>query len=333
MTNAAQKAFASDTITLFNGTKQGHMGKYMFSSPLYANDPVRGAEEFADVFNRCARYYIPHDEQNLITQVLPKLAPYNTVIDFGCGTRESVETKAIPLLKATHAANYCAVDINRDYLNDITHTIQSAAPDINHKTLCTDFSNANLKSALNAPSNDNALAIMLGGTAMNLTCTPHEGFPKDDFIALIENCLNALPQNSDMVITYDSCTNADKIYHSYYTKRQAAFATNLMHRIKRDLTPYGTFDPAAWRYTPQIIPHDDCLIVAQNLTATKDMTFCIGDQQIHAIAGLPLTFGSSIKPSAELIKNILETRGITTTRIARTAEQTVTWHEIKQPSF
>ncbi len=321
--------FADDTIALFTGAKQAHMGKYMFSSPHHPSDPVRGAEKFADVFNRCAHYYIPRDEQRLIMDMARNLPTYNSLIDLGCGTRDSVQNKAIPLLQAINASNYHPVDINHDYLKTACAVIKTHIPQIKANSIAADFFKSDLKQAFNSISNERALAVMLGGTAMNLTCSPHQGFPADDFIALITNCLRALPQDSDMVITYDSCTDAKKIHGSYNTKLQAAFATNLMQRIARDLAPYGTFDAKAWRYAPQIVKHDNCIIVAQNLIATKDMTFCIADTQMHITSGQPLTFNSSIKPSAELIKSILEEHGISTTRLENSAEQTVTWHGLK----
>ena len=322
--------FADDTIALFTGAKQAHMGKYMFSSPHLPSDPVRGAEKFADVFNRCAHYYSPRDEQRLIIQMIPNLSTYNSLIDLGCGTRDSVQNKAIPLLQAINASNYHPVDINHDYLNTACAVIKTHTPQIKANSIAADFFKSDLKQAFNSISNDRALAIMLGGTAMNLTCSPHQGFPKDDFIALMSNCLRALPRDSDMVITYDSCTDAHKIYGSYNTKLQAAFATNLMQRIARDLAPYGTFDANAWRYAPQIVKHDNCIIVAQNLIATKDMTFCIADIQMHITSGQSLTFSSSIKPRAELITDILNRAKITTTNIRAHCNNTATWHSFRK---
>lgn len=324
-----KSGFADDAIALFTGAKQAHMGKYMFSSPYHPNDPVRGAEKFADVFNRCAHYYIPRDEQRLIMQMIRSLPTYSSLIDLGCGTRDSVQNKAIPLLQAINATNYHPVDINHDYLNAACAVIKNHNPRLNAHSIAADFFQSELKQTFNNIPNERALAVMLGGTAMNLTCSPHQGFPADDFIALMTNCLSALPQGSDMVITYDSCTDANKIYGSYNTKLQAAFVTNLMQRIARDLTPYGTFDAKAWCYVPQIVKHDSCIIVAQNLIATKDMTFCIADTQTHIMSGQPLTFNSSIKPRAELITDILNRAQITTTQIRAHCNNTATWHSFK----
>lgn len=322
--------FKADFKALLNRERIGHMAAHQYQAANFKGDRVQGSKLWDDFIQASKDYYIHEDEQKLINACVKDVSFNDVVVDLGCGGKSSVMAKMVYLLHKTRASLYVPVDLSQSFLTEAFNAArQKTGVDV--APVHTDFNTgrptlAPLWSHINEPR---VLSVMFGATVMNIECDPAQGFPYEKFKANIEALRELISSNGDLVITYDSCMDIDKVYNSYSHELQRDFGVNMMHRVARDIGINGHYNPDAWIYEPTIHEHDDCLIVAHNVIATENMTFKIDGEKFRIRKGDTFTLDTSIKASSDLVTEALRDAGIRTKEIRYSEEQTATWHRLK----
>lgn len=322
--------FKADLKALFKRERIGHMAAHQYQSSNFKGDRVQGSKLWEDFIQASEDYYIHEDEQKLIKSCVKDLHFNEVVIDLGCGGRSSVMAKIVYLLHKTRAKLYVPVDLSQSFLTEAFNAARKKTG-IDVAPVHTDFNTgmptlSPLWTHLREPK---VLSVMFGATVMNIECDPELGFPYAKFQKNIEALRKLIDHNGDLVITYDSCMDIDKVYNSYSHELQRDFGVNMMHRVARDIGINGHYNPDAWIYEPTIHEHEDCIIVAHNVIATENMTFKIDGEKFRIRKGDTFTLDTSIKASSELVKNTLNDAGIRTKEIRHSEDNTATWHRLK----
>lgn len=291
-----------DTLDLFSNRRAGHMGKWMYSYPLFEGDPVRGAELWAKVIENAKNgspYYVFNDERTLIQKASPQIASYLTqnysLIDLGPGSRDAFTGKIEPIIKAgIHAREYIGVDISTSILDDIERQVQQSYPFISAKTVNTDFFEAAFKYPSAQPAE---LSVLFGLTLFNLCIDPRiAGLPEQ----LLSSYLNRLAshfrtENGLLVITQDTNQDPEALAKAYETNR--TYQCTLLHRIARDLPIDGNYDPNGFELVMEF--HPDTKAYSMSFQATKPMRFSIDGELFNVEKNERFYFHNCFKFSAE----------------------------------
>ena len=111
--------------------RSGIMGKWMYSHPNHASDPVRGGVLW-DLFTKLHRqYYVTRNQKRVILDNLDEFARtipnIKTIMDFGCGGEEVLSHQTLPLIKAFNkVVEYIPIDMNSDFLASAKKLVSNA---------------------------------------------------------------------------------------------------------------------------------------------------------------------------------------------------------------
>lgn len=310
--NAAQKItiqsqkvdpeLLQDACDLFAGRRAGHMGKWMYSYPLYENDPVRGAELWAKVVEDAKNgspYYVFNDERALIQKAAPVIASYITqncsLVDLGPGSKDAFTGKIDPIIKTnSYIREYVGVDISTSILNDIDGYVQGTHPFLGTRTANADF----FADAFRYPSSQpSELAVLFGLTLFNLCIDPRvPELPE----MVLGSYLTRLGQhfrtrNGLLVITQDTNQDPELLAHAYATNKD--YESTLLYRIPRDLPVAGDYDPLGFELVMKF--HPETKAYSMSFQAQKSMNFSIGGEAFTVTAGDRFYFHNCFKLGAE----------------------------------
>ncbi len=260
--------FTKDVIELIEGKREGHLGQWEYSEPMFEGDPVRGFQLWEEFLQANPEYYILSTELKLASKcakILPKYITEPLAIAFlGVGTPTIFRQKDLTLTqnfqKVVSATTF---DINSRYIRASLKELETARPKVIQGGYILDFftdgfwfPDALSTNGSSKKGKPTRLATMFGGTLLNLEGSVDDGPPEKQAIERLKIIRKSLGGKNGgfLAITQDANEDPGKVEKAYFN--QAAFAKNLVHRINRD-TPYK-FDPDKSEFRGQFHPdsHD-----------------------------------------------------------------------------
>ncbi len=297
--NSFDASFAKDVRDLFANRRAGHLGKWMYSLPLYDGDPVRGAELWTNVIEDAkngSAYYVFNDERILIRQAAPLIASYIkndcSLIDLGPGSKDAFLNKILPLINASNKSikEYIGVDICPSTLDTLGSLAKETCSDVTVKTLVADFLDTPFKYPADNPSE---LAVLFGLTLFNLCIDPRvEELPELLLSRYLKNLgAHFKNQNGILVVTQDTNRDAALLAEAYETNR--AYEETVLYRIARDLPISEGYDPEAFEMVMEF--HENTGAYSMSFVATRNMDFQIDDEKFFLQSGERFYFHNSYK--------------------------------------
>lgn len=259
-------SFAQDIVSLLLGTKGGHLDAYLYSDPMYPDDPVRGAILLAE-FQNSPNYYLYKGETYLLTEFGQKIASILgqqvTLIDYGPGPSHSFMRKTLPLLQALiEPQGYIAIDLCRSYVESAVENCHKHFPNLAVNYLIKDFYDREVDYG----NYDNPVIYFSGNSISNL----HHESCEDSTSganAIEKNALTIerlgiihqqLGKGGFLVISQDANQNEASMMKAYTSNVALNFGFNILHRIKRDLQ-LSDFDANAFEPLIQWDSNTYCL--------------------------------------------------------------------------
>lgn len=303
-----KKDILVDTLSFFKKEREGHMGKWGYSSPLWATDKVRGGELWNLFTVLHDGYYIKKNQKKLILDNIKRLKELTNsveqVVDFGCGGNDAIITQAIPILKTYKEATvYTPIDVNKDYVTQAEKIVTDyLGRSIVISPIHADFSN------VPAIQTDSRKHGWLLGASTNFSY-----FPKD-LSDLISNVLYIMGKNSYLTVCIDTNLDSKSIIESYDHSIHHLQEINLMHRLARDIEIKGDFNPDAWKYTTKTkmirYAGENILLAQHVLVSTQHQSFSIEGQHFNVLLGEELIVDQSYKFSADMMNKIAWRHGL-----------------------
>jgi len=248
--------FAEAAKGFFKG--KGLPGVYTYSSPEFESDLVDGARYFSE-FIETPTYYPKRNELALLPTAAPQILRiagyFNVLVDLGCG-----EAFASKVKHFIGDADYAPVDMNWDYLDEVTEQCTTMYPDKTVTPAQLDFLNDPLH------FDGKPFPVMLGCTITNF------GTP-DSVRQIFRQVKPLLEQgNGSFVFTHDTNTHKPTLDKTYMHELMQRHTLNVLYRIKRDLNTEN-FDPTRFGCTAVW----DASTSTYNICMypTEDMSFAI----------------------------------------------------------
>lgn len=303
----------NDTLDWFSGKRSGHMSKWLYSSAKYEGDKANGAAIWAEVVKGSkagSPYYVYRDENEAIAHAVNELSSLisvpTTLVDLGPGSREALEGKIFPLIKASrnYIAEYVGVDISRGILSMAEQAIDQSFKGLPANTLYGDFFSEKL-SYTNAPNS--ILTLFYGLTMFNLAIDPRvEGLPE----LLLGSYLKRLKAHFGshagyLVISQDANQDPESLIAAYQEASQ--YYPPLLHRIIRDLPIKGDFDPDVFDLCIDYTPATK--MVGMAFVPSKEMKFEIGGKEIALVPEEKLYFATAFKPDIQTVQDLAVVAG------------------------
>ena len=157
------------------------------------------------------------------------------IVEFGAGSARKVG----PLLEALQPAAYVALDISREHLQQATRSLQGLHPSVPMLGICCDHSQLQTLPAHALLTGHNRLGFFPGSSLGN--------FSRRDAVTLLQR-FRALLEGGPLLLGLDHPKPAAELEAAYDDAAgiSAAFATNLLCRLNRDLK--ADFRPERFRY-------------------------------------------------------------------------------------
>lgn len=317
--------FYKDTIKLFSGSDSVDLAPYFYSSPLFENDVVRGAELASKIWDS-KTYYLRNAEAEILEQNSDQIAQLigndADIIEFGPGPSESVRLKTMALMrKMASIRSYTALDLSRGYLNDAKRMIKADFPHIPVKLHQSDFYEFKIRTQ----SLHNPLLVFFGNTIANIPEDADGALPYNTLKAL-RKIRNNFGESGLMVIGHDANQNIDSIFSAYGQKDYTNYAMNVFHRIKRDL-PTQRFDPEGFESKIEWIQSYYCL--TRYAVSKRDQSFMIGDRNFTLSKGQKIRFCNTYKYPAELMADLAGLAGFEHLQVFTDSKKQMAVHILK----
>ena len=157
-----------------------------------------------------------------IAEVLP---PGSLVVEFGAGSAEKVS----PLLEAIAKPSYLAIDISAEHLQQAGHRLQERHLDVPMLGICVDYSQPLELPLPDAWASKPMVGFFPGSSLGN--------FEPDAAISFLKRMRELLGKGSQLLIGIDQPRQRSLLEAAYNDAAgvSAAFAKNLLLRLKRDL--------------------------------------------------------------------------------------------------
>lgn len=300
-------AFEHDVLELFQGKKHGNLDKYMYDSAKN-NEPgvKRGAALWEDFLKATTKYYLLHEEADLLSEKAPFIAnliqnatrlPLH-VVDLGPGSQRSVEKKTLPLVNAfNNVTAYTALDISSDLAMTSAAMVRDAMPNVHINALTKNFFKDDLGALLDAVNDNRNTAMVqmfLGGTVANFPTDHPPTMPKRQLSAMLRNFRKAAHFQRDnfLLVSHDCNQDHKSLVESYSEPENARFALNVLHKIRSELDTTN-FSPDNFSYEPVWTP--SISLLSHNAVAKKTHSFKIGQTEISVNKGQKFALIHSFK--------------------------------------
>ncbi len=291
-----QDNFTNDTLDWFLGRQHGHMGKWQYLEPKFANDPCRG-NELWDIWENLSQEgnMLNRQKQIIKDQVQDMVdltGPVATLIDLGPGGEHAVQANTIPFVQAysDQLRHYTAIDMNQEFATGAAEHVKRIRPALQTDGLNDDFYGDNLV----LPSELPAAVLFNGGTIGNFQAEQNTPDAVALMAAQIKKLKRNMPYNSFMFIGLESTQDPALLYGDYDHPAHAAYEINVMYGIQRDLIPDEEgFDPSAWKYSMAWWP--DAFQFCHIAEATKDQSFYMNGIRFDFTKGKQLVVDNSFK--------------------------------------
>ena len=291
--DAETQEFYDGIIDMFTGLREGHLGRYCFSSAKDENDRVRGDEHWTQFIQTSTSYYPYRQEVEIIrhaaSQIGKLVSDAQTFIDLGTGSLNSFEHKVMPIIRAGQFKEIVFVDLCTAFSEIATARLRREVPPIEAKTFIgnffTDLPTPTSKAVINL------FGITLGNIIVDL---PRET-PEQVLVRTMKHFAAPLAKEGGyFVFDYDTNEDENSIHASYDHPSYHAMELTILERVKRDL-PTTDFDPTCFEHITAWYPQWGLL--AQELRAKCDLSFSLGSYKIDIDCGQSYRTGSSFKYS------------------------------------
>jgi uncharacterized SAM-dependent methyltransferase len=303
---ASLTPFQDDIATLFRGSRQGHLDRWQYATPLYAGDPVDGARLWENFLRLNPAYVYPQEETAALKQVvrqLPALAePFDEFIEFGPGTSAAFLQKSVPITRALKARHYRPIDLCQKFLSDI----QVVATQAGLATLVKGEHKDFLCDPIAAAAGP-ACIYWGGGGFSNIGTDIPATIPYAEIEHRFSRLRALLPHGGLALIAMDTCLDAERHDRAYNHSAYAQHQVNLFSRIQRDWPEAGLSNPAAFSYEPVWQPH--LYLVEHQVTATASQTIWLDDEPVAIKAGDRFVIDHSFKFPTSFIAAIARQAG------------------------
>lgn len=308
--NEIQNDMTCDVIDWLSKTRHGNVHKWIFSTPETPDDPVRGSQLWDSLY-RAPDYYLPRYEIDVINKFSENVnqSPFleklfgniQTVYDLGPGSGDSVVKKSGPILKFLKpGTEYCPVDVSESFVESAVVAAHKNFPDLRCRPCIEDFENPH------PYKSENGLILFFGSTMFNVPCGLTDGLPETELTKQLEAFKNFIGSGY-LVVTQDTANDGSLLRRAYDSPEHAAMTENFAARIARDLTPGGTFDPAAWRYKPIWRPEN--FQFAHALEAVRPQNFSIDGKSFSINTGDYFITHNSFKLPGDVFTGIVQKAG------------------------
>lgn len=295
-------SFKEDILALFDGTRGGHVQKYLYQD-LPRPDHSSGSRLWHDFVSANKNYYPIAAEISLIPALIARVGGHHdTVIDFGIGDDRAVNGKLKPLLAAQNdLKRYYGIDISAEQLQDGIAKIQAEFPHIASNGIQGDFYDI-------SPfiEGDRPLGLLLGSTISNQDMLPDEPFPRAQFVNKIARLAQTsrVGNGGELVISFDANPDLDAALAAYQHPAWQRMMTGLMYDVQATLRPEGNFSPSLWHYAPEINRKHH--VLHQIISPSVDQDFSIDGREFKVRRGDRFVVKNNFKPSAALMQELAE---------------------------
>ena len=290
--------FYDNTIDLFMGLREGHMGRYCFSSAKFPNDPVCGDKHWTNFIKTNTGYYPYHDQVEIISQFSQSIgsivADAGIFVDLGTGSLNSFEKKILPIIRTAKFSEIKFVDLCKTFSKQATSRLQEERLLIKTSSFIGNFF-INLPT-LSGKAVINLFGITLGNIAVDI---PFES-PDQVLARTMKHFAAPLSEYGGyFIFDYDSNMDEKTIHASYEHPSYHAMEMTILERMKRDL-PTRDFYPDNFEHVTAW--HPQWGLLAQELRAKVDIRFSVGPYKIDIPRGKTYRTGNSFKYTDETVE-------------------------------
>jgi len=274
--------FKTDIIDLLSRKRGGHVERWLYSD--IARDEVTGSALWSAFIRAAKNYYVLPNEVALIENSSALLSnrfnKFDTIVDLGVGSKQSVTSKVLPIVKhATSAKNYAPVDLSKAYLRGAEEVIE-ANTILDVKPTKGNF----FEDDLELPGR-NRLALFFGATISNVDAMEGEEFPQQEIIQKLGHVAGLLKNDHDnlLLASFDSNADPASIKHAYEDAHWKRFVANLSYSMDAVLDIKGNFRPSAWHH--ESVWDDKAKVLHHMIVASENQNFEIDGQEFDVRKG------------------------------------------------
>lgn len=232
-----------DAFDFFSGRRSGHIGYLQYGTTEYKNDPVCGSEIWSK-FRHIQDYYLTNEDDGLIKEIIPYISNINldveTFIDLGPGDYESLLSKTQPLVNASKANRYIAIDMAEIYAQDAARFVATNCA-VKSQAVVSDF----LQASINIKQ-EKALLFMGGSTISNIPVGIEVKDATLYLSAQLAKYRSCVDNKSYMLIGFDSNQDEETLDAAYQNHVHSSLVENALFHIHRDTNI--SFDPSNFKY-------------------------------------------------------------------------------------
>lgn len=303
--DAETEEFYDGIVDMFTGLREGHLGRYCFSSARFPNDPVCGDKYWTHFIKTNKTYYPYHHQVEIIRQSARRIGSLvsdaQTLVDLGTGSLNSFERKVLPIIRSGRFEDIIFVDLCTNFSEIATKRLQSEDFKMNTATFIGNFFSQ-------LPSLENKAVINLFGITLGniIVDLPIER-PEYVLEKTMRHFAEPLKKHGGyFIFDYDTNDNEKSIHASYDHQSYHAMEMTILERVKRDL-PTLDFYPEDFEHVTAWYPEWNLL--AQELRAKTDMRFSLGPYRVDLPEGKSYRTGSSFKYSDNTIETVAAKAG------------------------
>lgn len=293
--STTQKAdFLFDMQATFRRERHGIAGSWQYSDSFHADDPVRGSVLWEAFLKASNDYYPLASEIDLIHNHAKSLighvdAPV-ALVDFGPGPRQAVSNKTLPIASLfDKVSRYCPIDKSQDYLIGAASAFGERFPQVPVEEIHADF----FKDEISLPTDCQPFALFFGSSISNLEGCPEDGLPESEIVWQLSRLRRIIGDDGSLLMAYDANQDAQSILKSYNHPYQAAFGSNIVYRMQRELPISGNFKPESWHY--EAVWHPKTHQLCHTLVCDEQQSFSLGKEHFSVGEGERFVLNNSFK--------------------------------------
>lgn len=260
----------------------------------------QGAELF-DQICTLDEYYLTRTELSILRDNAAAIATLigdRVLLEFGSGSSQKVRIllDAVPQL-----TTYVGLDISRQHLLLSCDQLAMDYPQLEVIAICADYTQPIALPETSTLRHKRKVGFFSGSSIGNLEPT--------EAVQFLRNVSTLLEPNADLLISVDLKKNKAILEPAYDDAQgiSAAFATNILHRMNRELG--ADFDSNQFKYRAFYNPIGR---IEMNLVSLQDQIIHFDDEEILFCAGEALRTEYSYKYTVEEFQSLAEIAGYTT---------------------